>query len=328
MFMCSSDNILLNGNFSSDLWTRIPASGAKVECAVWRQTFAADRWKVRFAAPEGNSVVQGMSGDVPVGTPVTRSLEIIGAVGVTQSVCVGQRVEAAEAIRYRRRMKFSSWIRIDHPDSIAKVFQLSFGTPKQPDIFGGPAGNNVIIETCMRIDQVPVGCWWLLEREVDGRNFASNGLSVELQFPCELLNSGASNIRIAAVSLIDNCGANRLVDRPNEIERILVRRFFQKHSAKNINAIGRALFCNPHELHFQMAFTEMRARPAITLPQDNSDFCVFSADGQPQSGFRYDVTFSSCGSLIIRAIKNRHQLRDGYLAFRGYKGAVFLDAEL
>jgi hypothetical protein len=31
---------------------------------------------------------------------------------------------------------------------------------------------------------------------------------------------------------------------------------------------------------------------------------------------------------MIRATKLRHQIRDGYLAFRGYRGAITLEAEL
>lgn len=322
------DNILLNGDFAPDLWTRLPDPAAKVECTVWRQTYAADRWKVRYAAPTGAAVTQAMSTDVPAHAAVARSLEIHGATGVTQSVCLGQRIEAADATRYRRRMIFSAWIRIDHPDRMPKTFYLTFGTAKQLDTFGGPTNDNVSVETCVRIEEVPVGRWWLLEREVDGRAFAPNGLSVELEFPAELLDCDEANVRIAAVRLADVGAANRTMDRPGGLERMLVRRFFQKHDGTTLNAIGRALTSNPHELHFQFTFPEMRARPACTLPQDNADLCVFSADGQPQSGFTYDATFGSRGSVIIRATKMRHQLRDGYLAFRGYRSAVLLDAEL
>jgi hypothetical protein len=322
------DNILLNGAFAPDLWTRLSAPDEAVECAVWRQTFAADRWKVRYAAPVGGAVTQAMSAEVPAHAAVARSLQIRGAAGVTQRVCFGQRIEAVDATRYRRRMIFSAWLRIEHPDRMPKELDLTFSTAKQPDIFGGPTNDHSVVETCVHVEEAPVGRWWFLEREIDGRGFAPHGLSVEIEFPAELLDTADAKIQIADVRLTDVAAANRAMERPGGLERMLARRFFQKHDGTSLNAIGRALACNPHELHFQFTFPEMRAIPACTLPQDNADLCVFSADGVPQSGFAYDVTFGSRGSVIVRATKFRHQLRDGYLAFRGYRGAILLDAEL
>lgn len=322
------DNILLNGSFAADLWARVPNARTGIECPVECQTFAADRWKIRYAAPTGATVTQAMSGDVPVHAAVDRSVEIRGAEGVAQSVLLGQRIEAADASRYRRRMVFSAWIRLEHPDRAPKRFNLTLGSARQPDVFGGPGNENVVVETPVTVDEVPVGRWWLLEREIDGRSFSANGLSVELEFPAELLDSHGARIFVAAVRLADVAAANRAMERPGAFERMLARRFFQRHDATCINAIGRALTFNPHELHFQFLFPEMRAFPATTLSQDNADLCVFSAEGVPQSGFSYDVTHGSRASIVIRATKMRHQLRDGYLAFRGYRGAVLLDAEL
>lgn len=322
------DNILLNGDFAPDLWTRITHPGESVECPVWRQTFATDRWKVRYAAPKGTAVTQTMSTDVPAHAAVTRSLEIRGAEGVAQPVFFGQRLEAAESARYRRRMVFSAWLRIGNPDTTPKQFDLTAGTACEPDVFGGPTTDHLRTETCVRIEEVPVGRWWFLEREIDGRSFTANGLSVELEFPAELLDTSDAVIRIASVRLADMAAGNRVVDRATGVERLLARRFFQRHDATTVNSLGRALVVNAHELHFQFTFPEMRADPAVTLPHDEAQLRIFNLEGIPQSGFTYDITYRSRGSFILRATKADHGLRDGYLSFVGHDGAILLDAEL
>lgn len=322
------DNILLNGDFAPDLWTRFTQPGEIASGAVWRQTFAADRWKVRYAAPKGTPVTQSMSTEVPAHASVTRSIELRGAEGVTQPVSFGQRIEAMEATRYRRRMVFSAWIRITHADTTPKQFDLSVGTAREADVFGGPCNDNVALETCVRIEEAPVGRWWFLEREIDGRGFAPNGLSVELEFPADLLDSPDARIRLASVRLADVAAGNRVVDRAASVERLLARRFFQRHDASTVNSLGRALVVNAHELHFQFCFPEMRAFPAITLPHDESQLRVFNLEGIPQAGFTYDITYCSRGSFILRATKASHGLHDGFLSFVGHDGAILLDAEL
>jgi hypothetical protein len=322
------DNILLNGDFAPDLWTRLSGPGEPVECPVWRQTFAADRWKVRYGAPEGATVTQAMSTDVPAHAVVARSVELRGANGVTQPVFFGQRIEAADSIRYRRRMVFSAWIRLDHPDKSPKQLDLTFGTAQEPDIFGAPCNDQVRIENCARIEEIPVGRWWFLERDIDGRAFAANGLSVELEFPADLLSAPETSIRLAAVRLTDIAAGNRTIDRTAGVERLLTRRFFQRHDATTVNSLGRALVVNAHELHFQFTFPEMRSFPAVTLPHDETELRVFNLEGIPQSGFLYDITYRSRGSFILRATKPDHGLRDGFLSFVGHQGAILLDAEL
>src|SRR5450432_3711638 len=49
IFVPSLDNVLINGGFFRGLWNRLPNSIESLECPVWRQTFAADRWKIRYA---------------------------------------------------------------------------------------------------------------------------------------------------------------------------------------------------------------------------------------------------------------------------------------
>jgi hypothetical protein len=169
--------------------------------------------------------------------------------------------------------------------------------------------------------------WTRVELTIDASAFRATGLRAELAFPAALLNHAEARVRVTDVSL-SRVAAGLPVDRPPALERFLAQRFFQRHDGGAINAIGRALTANPHELFFQFAFPEMRALPACTLSQDNADLCVFSSDGQPQSGFAFDAIYGARSTVVIRATKLRHQLRDGYLAFRGYRGAILLDAEL
>ncbi len=322
------DNILLNGDFAPGLWTRFADPTEAVSCPVWRQTFAADRWKVRYAEAKGAAVTQAMTTDVPAHATTTCAVEIRGSDGVTQPVFFGQRVEAAESTRYRRRMVFSAWIRIGNPEPEPKQFDLTVGTAREMDHFGGPSGDNTRFETCARIEEVPVGRWWFLEREIDGRAFSRHGLSIELEFPAALLDSPASFVRIASVRLADIAAGNRTIDRPASLEQSLSRRFFQRHDATTVNSLGRALVVNAHELHFQFTFPEMRAFPSVTLPHDETQLRVFNLEGIAQSGFTYDATYRSRGSFMLRATKADHGLRDGFLSFVGHGGAILLDAEL
>jgi hypothetical protein len=72
----------------------------------------------------------------------------------------------------------------------------------------------------------------------------------------------------------------------------------------------------------------MRGSPDCTLPSTDERLRVFSSSGAQASGFAYDVTDRSRGSVIIRATKRNHGLRDGYLVFPGSGAAILLDAEL
>lgn len=317
-------NLLINGRFLRGLWTRLACDPKRsaVSCPVWAQTFAADRWHVRYAAPAGEPVEQARSNDLPDGVLAETSIEIRGAEGVAQSVLFGQNIEADEATAFSGEQRFSAWIFAEHPHRAECAATLVIGCPASPDLFDGTT------ETVLRVplDTLPVNRWTHVSIRLDGAAFRPTGLRVELEFPAACLNHPAARVRITDVSLSRAGGTP--ADRPAAVETFLARRFFQRHDAAAINAVGRALTCNPHELFFQFSFPEMRAYPACTISQDNADLCVFSSDGQPQAGFAYDATYGARGSVIIRATKLRHQLRDGYLAFRGYRGAILLDAEL
>ena len=178
------------------------------------------------------------------------------------------------------------------------------------------------------IRNVPRNRWTQVEREIDGRGLGANGLSVELEFPASLLNHAEGRVRVTGLRLVDVGHFGREMERPAAVEALLARRFFQRHDCGTVNSLGRALVINRHELHFHFAFAEMRCLPACTLPQENEYFCVFDLEGFPQTGFSYDVTHRARGSVMIRATKENHCVRDGYLSFVGDKGAILLDAEL
>jgi len=320
------DNLLLNGDFAPALWSRLEPGQTRVECPAWRQTLAADRWILRHGAARGAAVTQAISLDVPAHAPVLRSLEICGAPGVAHSIFLGQRLEAADAARYRRRLLFSAWVRVEHPDRFPQHLDLVLATPREPDHFA--ERDALRTESCIRIEEVPVGRWWLLERELDARAFAATGLALELEFPAEMLASADACVRLAGVRLADAAAGQRTSDRHPALERQLVRRYFQRHDSSTVNSLGRALVVNAHELHFQFTFPEMRAFPAVTLPHDETQLRVFNLEGRPQEGFTYDITYRSRGSCILRATKARHGLPDGFLSFVGCEGAILLDAEL
>jgi len=318
-------NLLINGRFLRGLWTRLASApeNATIPCPVWAQAFAADRWHVRYARSAGGGVAQACSADTPDGVAVESSLEIRGDAGVEQAVLVGQNIEAEEAANFRSELRFSAWIFVEHPLLKECAVTLVVGTPASVDLFDSS------VETVLRValDHIPTNRWTHVGLLIDGTAFRPTGLRVEFELPATFLNHPAARVRLTDVNL-SRIASGAPADRPPALEGFLARRFFQKHDGTCLNAIGRALTCNPHELFFQFSFPEMRAFPACTLPQDNAELCVFSADGQPQSGFAYDVTYGSRASVVIRATKGRHQLRDGYLAFRGYRGAILLDAEL
>ncbi len=288
----STGELLINGAFLSSLWTRGPAS--------------PDRWYVH-----GSPLQQTKSQETPSDVPVENSFELRSE---KKSISVGQNVEAAEAPAYRRELRFTAWCFAEHPTS---AVMLSLGSPRVHDVFDETVETAWQSEPC----ELPPSVWQKVEFTFEATRFRPTGLQVELDF------SPSACIRLAAVSL-HPADAPQPPPRPVALETILARRYLQRHSAETVNAIGRALVCNAHELHFQLTFPEMRAAPAVTLPQANADLAVFSTDGLPQDGFVYDVPYVSRGSAIIRATRMHHQLRDGYLAFRDYRGAILLDAEL
>ncbi|MGB8169065.1 MAG: hypothetical protein WCF18_16330 [Chthoniobacteraceae bacterium] len=318
-------NLVINGRFLRGLWTRCVdlAEGSPITCPVWAQTFAADRWHVRYAASAGGEVAQARSDDTPDDLPVEGSLEIRGGEGVTETVLVGQNIEAADAANYRGTLRFSAWVFVSHPSQRECAAALVIGSPASANLF------DATTQTVLRVtlDHLPANRWTHVGLALDANAFRPTGLRVELEFPPAFLAHPEAKIRLTDVHL-SRISGGAPQERPAALERFLAQRFFQRHDGLAINAIGRALTCNPHELFFQFSFPEMRAFPACTLPQDNADLCVFSSEGQPQTGFAYDATYGARSSVIIRATKARHQLRDGYLAFRGYRGAILLDAEL
>ena len=317
-------NLLVNGKFLPGLWTRLAGSptGTAIPCPIYAETFAADRWRVRYASPSGGEVTQACSSEILDAVSTATILEIRGGSSVEQKVFVGQNIEADEALNFRRLLRFSAWVKCQHPRLASGTAALVVGNPRTVDLFDSS------VETVQQtlLPAFVLNRWTRIEATVKASAFRPTGLRVELAFSAEFLSDPAARVLITDASL--SCASGPLVERPPALERFLARRFFQRHDGTNVNAIGRALTSNPHEMFFQFSFPEMRAIPACTISQDNADLCVYSADGQPQSGFTYDVTFGSRSSVIIRATKLRHQLRDGYLAFRGYRGAILLNAEL
>ena len=324
--MHGAGHILSNGSFLHDFWSRL--SAPSVECVLWRQTFAADRWKIRYAQPDGAAVFQARSQRVPEGFCSDTSLEIQGREGVTQDVFLGQRIEASEATRYRRRLRFSAWIYFENTGADRCPVQLVLGTAKEPDVFGNAFNDNVKTEIAELLGHVPAGRWVCLECEIDAQRFSPNGLSVELQFPAASLNKTGAKIYISDVKLFDASQAAQSIAFPVAWEALLNRRFFQRHDLNSIQSLGRALYLNPNEIFFLFTFPEMRIPPECTLPQDDAHLSVFNVEGGRQSGFVFNSIDRSRRSVIIRATKQNHGLPDATLSFVGPNAAILLDAEL
>jgi len=228
-----------------------------------------------------------------------------------------------EAPNYRHPLRFSAWVLAEHPRLTECDVSLVIGSPVSAGLFDS------CTETVLRhpFHAVRVNRWVKLEFALDAAAYPSTGLRVELEFPGAFLSDPQARVRISDVRL-SRLTPGGHIDRPVAVETFLAGRFFQRYDGARINAIGRSLTSNPHELYFQFSFPEMRATPACGLSQDNADLCVFSTEGIPQAGFAYDVNYAARGSVMIRATKRRHQIRDGYLAFRGYRGEITLEAEL
>lgn len=315
-------SLLINGQFLPELWTRVGEEAAIV-CPIDDVTFAADRWYLRYASARGAAVSQARSEEVPKDAGAGTSLEIRGHAGVAESVYVGQRIESSEVASYRRELRFSAWCRVEHPSLRECPVRLAVRHALTCDVLDANA--ETLIRSAVR--NVPPGVWTRLEFGCDATAARPWGLAVELELPAMFLCHPEARVRLSAATL-GPAESPEPGPRSSAIETWLARRFYQRHSARNVNAIGRALVCNPHELHFQFTFPEMRAAPAVTLPQDNADLTVFSCDGIAQDGFVYDVPYSARGSVMIRATKWDHGLSDGFMAFRGYRGAILLEAEL
>jgi hypothetical protein len=309
----SPGDLLINGALLPGLWR----TGEPVVCAVERRTFAAARWGVRYANPAGGAVTQARSADVPPESAAACSVVLRGGRDVTETVFFGQRIEAAEAFGYRQRLAFAAWIFVAGEGDAS--IELLAATPRDVDFFDG----NVNIQLRTKVS-VPRGRWSRVELPLDARAFPATGLALELAIPAACF---PGEVRLADLRLAAANGPAP-APRPAAIEALLAERYFQRHDSSRINSLGRVLVVNAHELHFQFTFPEMRAFPACTLPHSEDGLRVFHLEGMPQSGFRYDVTYRSRGSVIIRATKENHGLTDGFLSFVGDSAAILLDAEL
>jgi hypothetical protein len=317
-------NIVMNGRFARECWRRLTDAEAGIECLTWRQTYAADRWKIRYAKPNGATVSQAWSCDEPKYLP-GGSLEIRGAAGVTENVLLGQRIESAEANRYRRRLYFSAWVKIESPIAEDRPVLLLLGTPKDRDIFGDAFNSNIVPLTTCNLGVAAGNEWTRLECELDGREFNANGLSMELEFPASALNGPETRIRVAGVALSDGFSPGLPAELPTELERLRGRRYFQRYDSRTIIFPGRSLSARECELRFQIQFPEMRIAPACTLV---GALQVIDTAGNSADGFVFDVIDSSRCSVIIRATREYHGLRDGCLTFAHADAALLLEAEL
>lgn len=321
------DNILLNGLFLPALFNRSSSPASGTQCLPWRQTFLADRWKVRFGDSSGDRAWQALSTENPSLSSGVRSLELRASDRLESALYLGQRIEAADAFLYQKRLHFSAWI---WSTTVAphESVRLHLTTPERPNCFGNALNHHSRLVCDTALGPLPGGQWTRVEQEIDARSFSPTGLSLELGFAPDLFCDAAARVRVTDVYLGTCPVTLPPPQRSAAMEQGLCRRFFQRLGPENLNSIGRPIVVNPNEMHFQLTFAEMREFPACTIPQDNGGLRVFDLTGRPQHGFSYDVTYRSRGSAILRATRFHHGLSDGYLSFVGDCDAIELEAEL
>lgn len=337
----AEENLFINGALGGDFWNRLDLPIEEKECPVWAQTFAADRWKIRYARPVGQGVRQRRSVETPVPWGET-SVEIVGGEGVSESVFFGQRIEAAEAPRYRRRLRFSARVYFwkgEGARASRYPVHLVVGYANERNRFGNAFNSHVTPVLRESISCLIHGEWVLLEGEVDASRVPATGLSVELEFPGAALSHPGSKIRVADLQLVNAGCRGRLDDRPAWLERGMAQRFFQRHDAERRAIIGRALSISADEILFQFSFPEMAQPPSCTLPHRDGEGegCLrvvpfrSSHSSQPSDvyGFTYQPIQITRSDMVIRAMKERHGLSDAYLYFKQPgAGAILLDSEL
>ncbi len=178
----AAENGLVNGCFQ--VWQRGTAS---TTCTASARTFLADRWYVN---PSGADVTQERSTTVPTGSYAGYSLKLTGAASVT-TVLIGQRIEALEIPRLKRRLTFSAYVY--NVTGAAFVPVLLIGTPGAADDFttvtnrattgsGGVPALGSCADTAWTRVSVSI--------DVSGFTNIANGMQVELQVPSGSLVSG------------------------------------------------------------------------------------------------------------------------------------------
>lgn len=320
------DNLFINGGLN--LWNRITPHGEsreEVVCSRWRQTFLADRWKVRYGQPEGTEIRQRRSERVPEGYAGSYSIELQGQALLGDPVYLGQRIEAGESLRYRRRLRFAARIECGRDGG---EFALLVQAPGERDRFGPALKPSVAHELRIPLGNVAAGCWQQVEAEFDALPFGSNGLSVELAVPATALHTEEHRVRICDLKLADATLKTPPTERPYADELRLASRFFCRSWLGCINTPGRAISVASDDLYFQITFPEMRVPPSVVLPPDDGTLRVYGYPYEEVAGFRYEVVHRTCGSIIIKAHKPNHGLTDAYLTFVDWNGSVALDAEL
>ena len=182
---------------------------------------------------------------------------------------------------------------------------------------------------CSESVTVPVHQWTRLDFRCDATAARRDGLCVELEFPASFLSAAMARVRVTDVALWP-AQYSEPVRRSSAVEAAWAQRFFQRHDARRTNAIGRAMVCNRARIAFPLSpFRRCGPSPQSLLPQERcGSECVYDRGNSRKRGLIYDVPYRARSSAILRATKQHHGLRDGYLTFCGYRGAIFLEAEL
>ncbi len=154
-----------------------------------------------------------------------------------------------------------------------------------------------------------------------GSNFAErNGDTVAETFV------GAGNIDIAQVALYAGDVAYPFEPIPFDMELQRCMRFCQKLNYNEMRM--RAYLISTNEIHFCYPISEMRIKPTASLiGTANTDYLVYATNGNPQSGFTFDInSYTNKKMCYIIATKNNHGLSDAFLMI-STNGSALFDAD-
>jgi hypothetical protein len=103
-------------------------------------------------------------------------------------------------------------------------------------------------------------------------------------------------------------------------------RFCQKLNYNEMRM--RAYMINSNEIHFCYPISEMRIKPTASLiGTANTDYLVCATNGNPQSGFTFDInSYTNKKMCYIIATKNSHGLSDAFLMI-STNGSALFDAD-
>ncbi|HOT31910.1 MAG TPA: hypothetical protein PLQ61_06900 [Bacteroidales bacterium] len=137
---------------------------------------------------------------------------------------------------------------------------------------------------------------------------------------------GSGNIDLTQVALYAGDVAYPFEPVPYDIELLRCMRYCQRFNYNEMRM--RAYLISTNEIHFCYPISEMRIKPTASLiGTANTDYLVYATNGNPQSGFTFDInSYTNKKMCYIIATKNSHGLSDAFLMI-STNGSALFDAD-